>query len=145
MDDQSTARETAQTIRYMLQREEDLLHNRISWLMTIQGLLFTGLGFAWDKKDASGLIMAFAFLGIFVSLSAHSILPFYSKASKELIAWWDANKPSDYTGPDVVGFRSAHKGIFWLVRPWRSLPFIFIIGWILILIFHLSRLSSSSL
>ncbi len=139
MDDKSTVIETAKTIRYMLQREEDLLNNRISWLMTIQGLLFASLGFAWDKKDASGLIIVFALLGIFVSASARTIFPFYSKASKELIAWWDAYKPSDYQGPDVVGFRSTHSGISWLIRPWRALPFIFMIGWILIVIAHLAR------
>ena len=76
MDDKSTVIETAKTIRYMLQREEDLLNNRISWLMTIQGLLFASLGFAWDKKDASGLIIVFALLGIFVSASARTIFPF---------------------------------------------------------------------
>ncbi|MBC6436161.1 hypothetical protein FM036_45250 [Nostoc sp. HG1] len=142
MDDKSdkpTVKETAQIIRSMIQCEEALLNNRISWLMTIQGLLFAGLGFAWDKKDAGGLIISFALLGILVSISARTVLPFYSKASRDLIAWWDDYKPSDYTGPDVVGFRASRSGVLWLIRPWRALPFIFIAGWLLILVAHLIR------
>lgn len=84
--DTSTVKETAQIIRSMIQCEETLLNNRINWLMTIQGLLFAGLGFSWDKKDAGGLIISFALLGIFVSISARTVLPFYSQASRGLMA-----------------------------------------------------------
>lgn len=140
MNDKMTVRETAQIIRSMIEHENNLLNNRITWLMTIQGLLFTGLGFAWDKQDAGGLVIAFTLLGIFVALSAFTVLPFFSLSVKSLIAWWDNYRTlHDYDGPDIVGFRSSRSEVWWLLRPWRALPFIFILGWLVILFVHLAR------
>ena len=140
MEDQQKVSDTAQVIRGMIEQENKLLNDRINWLVSIQGLLFAGLSFSWDKKDAGGLVFTFTFLGIVVAFSAYSSFPFYSKASKDLINWWDKYKPSDYDGPDVVGFRSSKSGLLWFLRPWRALPFIFIIGWVFVLLFHLARL-----
>jgi hypothetical protein len=53
----------AAIIRSMIECENRLLNDRINWLVTIQGLLFTALGFAWDKKDTRGLITIFSLLG----------------------------------------------------------------------------------
>jgi hypothetical protein len=140
MEDHQKVIEAAQTIRSMIEQENKLLNDRINWLVSIQGLLFAGLSFSWDKKDASGLVFSFTFLGIVVALSAYSSFPFYSQSLKNLIAWWDSYRPSDYDGPDVVGFRSAKSGVLWFLRPWRALPFIFVTGWVFVLLFHLARL-----
>jgi hypothetical protein len=38
-----------ETFREMVRHENELMNHRVSWLLTLQGLLFTALGFAWDK------------------------------------------------------------------------------------------------
>jgi hypothetical protein len=130
--------EYAAIIRSMIECENHLLNDRITWLVTIQGLLFAALGFAWDKKDTKGLITIFSLLGMMVSLSAWTSLNISNQARHELVRWWDANKPPDYQGPDVIGIRAFGKGSERL-RPWRLLPFIFISGWMFVLIFNWIR------
>jgi hypothetical protein len=128
----------AAIIRSMIETENRLLNDRINWLVTIQGLLFAALGFVWDKSDARGLIAIFSLLGITVSLSAWTSLNVCNQARRELLRWWDTNKPSDYQGPDVIGIRAFGQPIERL-HPWRLLPFLFISGWAFVLVFNWRR------
>ena len=132
----------AQIIRSLIEHENNLQNYRLTWLMTIQGLLFAALGFAWDKQDARGLVSIFCILGILVSLSTWSALKLTTNAFQDLHAWWDTNKPENYEGPPVIGHRvtsSNFKRVFWLLRPWRVLPWGFAASWLIALIFNLSR------
>jgi hypothetical protein len=129
----------AAIIRSMIECENQLLNDRINWLVTIQGLLFAALGFAWDKKDTRGLIAIFSLLGMTVSLSAWTSLDISNQARRELVRWWDTNKPPDYQGPDVIGIRAFGQSAVRLLSPWRLLPFIFILGWVFVFIFNWLR------
>lgn len=53
------AEKWAETIRTVIMHESEVINQRITWLMTTQGLLFASLGFAWDKGDAKSLITVF--------------------------------------------------------------------------------------
>src|SRR3954467_13544460 len=93
----------ADTIREMIKHEGDLVNHRISWLVTLQGLLFAALGFGWQtNKVLIGIIGA---LGIATSFSTWTVLRLGSLASYTLLTKWDDNKPTDYNGPDVIGYR----------------------------------------
>jgi len=47
---------------------------------------------------------------------------------------WDTNKPNDYVGPDVIGFRGGK--VIGTFLPWIVLPALFFVAWALILLMH---------
>jgi len=129
----------AEIIRKLIEHENNLQNYRLTWLMTIQGLLFAALGFAWDKQDARGLVSIFCILGILVSLSSWSALKLTANAFQDLHNWWDSHKPSDYDGPPIIGHKSNFNALLWILRPWRILPWAFAVGWVIALVFNLRR------
>jgi hypothetical protein len=126
----------ADTVREMIKNESELINHRISWMVTLQGLLFAALGFAW--KDGRQLIYVIAILGIAISISTFSSLMLSAMASRSLLNDWNENKPTDYNGPDVIGYRSKAKYLSFL-RPWFFLPFLFALAWISVIIINLAR------
>jgi len=134
-----TGYEDAQIIRTLIEHENDLQNHRLNWFLTIQGLLLAALGFAWDKQDAHALVIVFCILAILVSLSAWSSLRLTDAAYEDLHNWWESHKPKNYDGPPIVGHRAEYKFIFWILRPWRILPWVFTLGWLIILIYNFRR------
>lgn len=135
--------ENNKIIRGMIEHENTLLNHRINWLVTIQGLLFAGLGFTWDKSDARGLVSIFCMLAILVSCSAMISFFLATKAMNDLLLWWDNYKvQNNYSGPDVKGLRSSQYKWFRrlsFLYPWHALPIIFILAWLSVLFFNLLR------
>lgn len=138
-DNEPTNAENANIIRAMIQHEDQVANDRITWLTSIQGLLFAALGFAWDKQDTKILIVVLSFTGIMVAVSAWFSLIISNEARRDLVKWWDCHKPSNYTDPDVIGTRSFHPTLTRLLRPWRALPFLFIVSWIFVFLINFSR------
>ncbi|AFY46734.1 hypothetical protein Nos7524_0831 [Nostoc sp. PCC 7524] len=128
--------ENAKSIRSMIEHENNLQNYRLTWLMTIQGLLFTGLGFAWDKKDAMGLVTIFCLVGILVAISTWSALKLSDSALENLVKWWENNKSEQYTGSPIIGLYNRKLTV---LRPWVALPWIFIGAWLVILFQNLMR------
>lgn len=125
------------TVREMIRHENDLMNHRISWLLTLEGLLLAALGFAWDKTDARNLIYVFCIIGGVVSASSWRVLGGADKAIIRLYIWWDANKSQGYAGPGVAGF---WRESWWdILLPWRVLPFLFIIAWLAVFIINYLR------
>lgn len=131
--------EEAKIIRAMVEQENSVQNNRLTWLMTIQGLLFAALGFAWDKKDAGGLVVVFCILGVIVSLIGWSSSQLSGKAYQELKVWCDAHTPKEYKGVPVICARGKPNRLHWILRPWRALPWIFALGWVAIFILNIRR------
>jgi hypothetical protein len=130
----------ANTVRDMLKHEGELLNHRMTWLVTLQGLLFAALGFGWQTNAV--LIGIISALGIAASVSTYVVVIVGSLATQTLITGWDTNKPSDYNGPDVIGYRGP-RGIGLFFRPWRILPFFFMAAWIAVFVVNfLSRRKS---
>ena len=48
-------KDEAETLRQMIRHESEVINARLSYLMTLQGLLFAALGFAW--ASAANLIV----------------------------------------------------------------------------------------
>src|SRR5580658_1598433 len=94
---------TAKTVRKMIDRENELVNHRITWLTTGQGLLFAALGFLWDKPAAGRLITFLCVFGI-----AYAVIAFFALGSASLamarINWgWQKHRPPGYEGPGVMG------------------------------------------
>ncbi len=115
-----------ETIRSMIAHENQLMNQRTTWLVTVQGLLFAALGFAWDRHGAQPLIFILCLLGTAVSLLSLVGLVAASRAIHRLYAWWQANRPADYAGPDVVGLPPRTE----YLNPWHLLPVLFVLAWV---------------
>jgi len=120
----------AETIRTMIRHENDLVNHRLTWLLTVEGLLLAGISFAWDKHLANELVFLFAVIGIIAAGSALIVLDAAHYAIMHLGAWWDQNKPTAYAGPDVLGFRGHHY-ILGFLAAWRLIPPAFTVVWLL--------------
>jgi hypothetical protein len=121
-------------IRELIKHENDLVHQRLGWLLQVQGLLFTALAFAWEHAPKP-LPVLIALLGITTALSLWTAIRQYSPAVRGLRQWWQDHRPADAVeGPDVIGRWSPSSGIIWLLRPWRALPFVFVFAWVGVLV-----------
>jgi len=58
------------TLRRMIQHEDDLRNQRLAYLLTLNGLLFTALAFAWRAPHALSLVVVLAVMGVLIAASA---------------------------------------------------------------------------
>jgi hypothetical protein len=127
-------------IRELIKQENDLVNQRMTWLIQSQGLLFTAVAFAWEKAPKA-LTLLISILGVATALSLWSAIGLYSPAVRELRTWWDEHRSDDSVvapgGDGVMGRWSPSSGIGRYFRPWRALPLIFIVAWMGILILAL--------
>jgi hypothetical protein len=121
IEQQLTVKETADLLREMIQHEDEIVNQRMTWFLTIQGLLFAALSFGWDN-DVWLVAGVLAPAGLAVCVFSRSTLVVGPSAVGDLVRWWDAQKPANYFGPDIVGRRVETSGIRQLLWPWNSLP-----------------------
>jgi hypothetical protein len=91
----------AKIIREMIYKENELMNFRITWLVTIQGLLFAALSFA--NGNGNDLVPFLGLVGILVSVAALPPLYFSHHTIHLLRDDWDNNKSSSYNGPPIIG------------------------------------------
>jgi len=130
-------------IRDLIKDENDLVNQRLGWLIQMEGLLFAALAFVWNRApngDAApkGLTILLAFLGIATVVSLWSALSLYSPAIRDMKKWWEDHQPEgtidEPEGKGVIGMWHPSEGIGELLRPWRALPIIFVTAWVGVLI-----------
>jgi hypothetical protein len=90
-------------VRRMIAREDELTNQRMLWTATFNGLLFTSLGFAWDKPDATFFRVVVSVLGFATSFLNGLTLIFAANAQRRLLLWWKLKTPKGYAGPGVIG------------------------------------------
>jgi hypothetical protein len=130
----------AEVIRSLIDHESEVTNHRMIWMAAFHGLLFTALGFAWDKPDTRSLITVFCLLGIAVSSLNAIALISSSIATRRLLIWWDNHKPTDYNGPEVIALAPKNpRSLLFLIAPWNILALIFGFGWVAILLINLGR------
>jgi hypothetical protein len=122
-------------VREMIRVENELINQRLSWLASLQGLLFAALGFAWGKTNTYVLILLFAGMGALVAISIGLATYRANKAIARLSTWWDDNVPAGYSGVGVEGVKS-QSGLSWLM-PGYFLPWVFAAAWLAVGISHL--------
>jgi hypothetical protein len=119
----------AETIRGMIEHENELINNRVSWLMTFQGLLFTCVGFVWDKQRVDMLIPGLCLLGIVIAVLCLFTLVGATHAMSLLYDTWTQNKPTDYSGPAVIGSPPPKSRFFRYLAPWNWFPVVTAVAW----------------
>jgi hypothetical protein len=121
-------------IREMMEREDELTNQRMTWMAAFNGLLFAGLGFAWDKSSSRSLTDLFCILGSSVSFLTGFALFLAARSQRRLLFWWRRMKPKDYDGPGVMGAEPWDKrGYTMYIAPWTCVAFIFFGSWLWIL------------
>lgn len=111
--------------RELIAHENELINHRLTWFITLQGLLMAALGFAWDKTDARGLVFVFCGLGILSAISTATILWGGAAAIERLSMIEELHK-----GCMVIGRRATlFEKIFY---PWFAMPVLFAVAWALI-------------
>lgn len=116
------------TVREMIRNENDMMNHRITWLILVQGLLFTAIGAALDKKDFASLLLVVSMLGVVVAGISYIGLFCTHKAICRLHDLY----PNITNRPGVVGYWSTSPIIRYL-PPWQLLPVVFAAGWIILL------------
>jgi hypothetical protein len=123
-------------VREMIWHEDEVVHHRMTWMTTLNGLLFTALGFLWGKASSRYVIILICVLGIFVCISCYILLVSATHAMRQKREWWEAHKPKDYDGPGVIGLVSlGPKKIHRLadyVAPWDAMALVLSLTWLLI-------------
>lgn len=105
-------------IRALIHDENEMTNHRMNWFLILQGFLFAGIAFAWDKNV--GLCLVFSFVGIFSSLSVGILLHFGILAIRNL---------QKYCQAEIIGRRHEETKIFiHLLLPWNFLPILFMLA-----------------
>ena len=121
----------APVIRELIMHENELVNQRIGWLVQAQGLLFATLAFAWAEAPRA-LTLVLSVLGTAVALSLWTALRMYSPAVRGRVNWLAERLPEGIELDEVlvIGRRAESRGLGKIMRPWRALPMIFVLGWL---------------
>jgi hypothetical protein len=136
-ESQNWGSEEAKIIRDMIIHESEAINQRVNWLVTLQGLLFTALAFAWDKNSRA-VIYIIGFLGITTSVSILLALISDYLATVRWIEEWENHKAQDYNGPRIMGYPSG-KSLVNPLMPWFLVPIAFVLAWVAVLIVNKVR------
>jgi hypothetical protein len=114
----------------MLREENSLRNQRLSYILTINGFLFAGLGFAWNGPEANRLVVLLAVFGMAIALITIQAMATSNQAFSALGKRGN-ELPDD--GLPLVGLwgdqiTGRAKYFRWL-QPWYGLPVALLIVW----------------
>lgn len=122
--------ENPNTIRALIQHENEMANHRMNWFLILQGFMFAGIAFAWDKSTA--LCIVFSIVGILSSLSVGILLNYGIQAIRKL-----DQKSRDTT----IGKGSEEINQFMhFLLPWHFLPFTMMVSWTAMIIIKLANI-----
>jgi hypothetical protein len=129
--------ETNRIIRTMVQHEDGLREQRLGWLLTLNGLLFASLGFAWDEDGIEALGWVSAGLGIALGLVAVGSMLVSNCAISHLDAEFERLAGEELsTFPPVRGMTSdimREEGGIYRFLPklyiWNLVPWALVVAW----------------
>jgi hypothetical protein len=116
--------ENVNKLREMICHENDLLNHRMTWMWTFQGFLFAALAFAWNVHKFP--VVVFCFLGLVSSISFGYSFHIAHLAIGDLTI--QAKRRENSEGTPVIG----REGHFTVLLPWRLLPWIMGIVWVVL-------------
>ena len=118
-------------IRQMIQHEDNLLNHRLTWMWTLEGLLFGAAGFMW--KESVAPLIAVGTVGLLSCISVGYSLDRGLRAVRDLLGIAGRFKdqlPKTIALPPTIGSR--RPAIEWLL-PGRFLPWVFGTAWIVLI------------
>lgn len=132
-------------IRDMIKHENEVVNQRLSWLFTLQGLLFTAISFLWEKNLI--LVVVLCIVGIISCISIGYFLYLGQIAITDLMTDaknYTAPLPPDWKFPPLIGItreKSRTRQIIEkCVLPSRLLPWVLLLAWVVIAIFRFTTL-----
>jgi hypothetical protein len=150
------AAEYASVIRGMIEHEDQLRDQRLGWLFALNGFLFAALGFAWQESDSTPLVVVLAGVGVLIALSSRISLTSSTLAIARLGRLGRNVQPNGtFDVPPVIALRTSERGAELEIRkseqkgvrarlaawvyPWNAVPWILIVGWVVIALARLNR------
>ncbi len=124
----------AEICRVMIRSEAEQLHRRLTWLATLQGFLFAGVGLAWKLPDSGLLVGVLGILGMIVALLVFIAIFAPILAIEKIRLFWREHKPGDYDGPDISGFYPDKAPWSVWITPETLIPLAFAGAWFVLLI-----------
>ena len=127
-----TNEEYAAIIRSMIEHENTLLNHRMTWMWTLQGLLFAAVGFMWEIHDL--LVLLICAFGLCSCISVGVSLKSAVRAIGSLLKDWDdrLSAGGSYHGPPVIGSPGVSGWLEANLKPWHILPWLTAGVWILL-------------
>lgn len=135
----------------MVVHENELQNHRLTWFLVIQGFLLTALASSWESKFLE-LSIVLCLLGILISLSFCEGLGVSTRTQDKLKETWKTlwkELLEQYGIERIEGLgntldenpkqKNSTDQFRRLIRPWRSLPYIFVATWVVILIISCTR------
>jgi hypothetical protein len=123
-------KEQPETIRALIQHENEMTNHRMNWFLILQGFMFAGIAFAWDKSEA--LCVVFSIVGILSSISVGILLRYGIQAIRNL---------DQKTEETTIGKGSEETSpIMHFLLPWHFLPFTMILAWTAMIIIKLAKI-----
>ena len=122
--------EYAAIVRSMIEHENTLINQRMTWMWTLQGLLVAAVGIMWDIHYL--LIFLICAFGFFSCVSVGISLKSALRAIDSLLK--DANtrlSEGGYDGPRVIGSPGI-RPVISKFQPGNLLPWLMMIVWVLL-------------
>jgi uncharacterized membrane protein len=134
--------------RELIRHEDGLVNNRITWLLVLQGFLFTAFvnGISLFDKFSDrpntvtcitvGLILI-CVLGMVSSLTALNVVQIAFKQAEEVKVWWGKTGLKEKF-PPVAG--KLGKGWYYFLFSTGRMPFVFVGVWSILIVLLLAGL-----
>ena len=110
-------------IRILINDENEMINHRMNWFLILQGFMFAGLAFAWEKNSA--LCIVFSCVGMLSAVSVGVLLRYGILAIKNL------EQSIQKENQPVIGKGNKETSAFMhLLLPWHFLPILMTVAWL---------------
>lgn len=108
--------------RLLIHNENEMVNHRMHWFLILQGFMFAGLAFAWEKNVA--LCIIFSIVGMLSSMSIWVLLRYGILAIQKL------EQSIQEEAQQVLGRRSNETSPFiHFLLPWNFFPILMVVAW----------------
>jgi len=124
-------------IAEMIQHENEILNHRIQWFLTLNGFLFTAVALYGNQPGRNWFGTALTIVGLLVCYSFGIGLQIGGRGFRRLVdVWLDLHSKCQEDFHDVGVYGHLANGFQERnLAPWRALPYLMAIGWILVAVF----------
>ena len=109
-------------IRQLIRDENAMVNNRMNWFLILQGFMFAGIAFAWEKNSA--LCIVFSCVGMLSAVSVGMLLRYGILAIKDL-----EQSVQEASQPVLGRGRKDTSEFMHLLLPWHFLPILMTVAW----------------
>ncbi|MDU9047343.1 MAG: hypothetical protein Q3M30_00735 [Candidatus Electrothrix sp. Rat3] len=121
------------SVRDIVREENEMIDQRMMWMLTLNGLLFTTLGFAWGgNRVLNWLPWILSGVGAWSTFSFGFVLQSGIKSIESMNELWvDILECSEYPLPLTIGLNTKSV-VYPHALPWHSLPLLLYSAWLIV-------------